>query len=547
MADMRITNVPQASSVVTTNDFYCKIGTTFRRVPISALMTLIESEIDFTPEPNFNQKFLVMKLENGVYVIDNVNSDFVGTDYQTFAAFAGAVWQAHDNGYEVFCKITDGQYENAVPFNGNLGGAMLKFSGWELSADGLQPVVYTYTETYGFVREVIQMGGGGTADVTPTAVATAIAGMSAQQKTDSRTNLGAEVAGAAATVQGNLDAVTALLPPNASSSNKLATAGDIPVTPTRNSSTDTVKVKQDPTTKELYVPTYPSGGAIDPADIVNATGQMNTTQQTSTRQNIGAEQAGAAAAVQTNLDAVTEKIPSNASSSNKLATQADLPVFSDRNASTDTVEVKKDPTTKKLYVPAGSSGGISKLTVTIQITAGGYVSSHSPSEIAAARSNGDVVEVDCNGVMGWITNADANGADALSISVDGGAKVLEMWYINTSKSVTLGTQDIGDAYKPTTEPLNGATPTIAYAAINTIYKGGTLDSLTVTQFGNNGMFMLIFDSGSTATNLVLPEYDAQHPTNHYVKWGDFTVEANKHYEVSINVIDGVGYLVGKGW
>lgn len=160
MANLKITNVPQASSVTTSNDFYVKIDATFRRVPISALMTLIESEISVTPEPGFNQKCLAMKLQSGIYVIDNANSDFIGTDYQTFAMFAAAIQQAHMDGYDVFCTIFDGQYENAVPFLGNLGGAMLKFGGWELSADGLQPVVYTYTETYGFVREVIAIGPG---------------------------------------------------------------------------------------------------------------------------------------------------------------------------------------------------------------------------------------------------------------------------------------------------------------------------------------------------------------------------------------------------
>ena len=202
--------------------------------------------------------------------------------------------------------------------------------------------------------------------------------------------------------------------------------------------------------------------------------------------------------------------------------------------------------TKKVL--SASSGGISKLTVTIRSSSGGYVSSHSPSEIAAARSNGDVVEVDCSGIDGWITGADASGASALSIAVDGGTKSLEMWSINQDKSVVLLTQDIGDAYKPVTETLNGATPTISYALNNMIYKGGTLTSLTVNNLISNGMFMLIFDSGSTPTNLVLPEYDAQHPAWAYVKKpGGFTIEANKHYELSINAVDGVGYLVGQGW
>ena len=384
--------------------------------------------------------------------------------------------------------------------------------------------------------------GSGTADVTAAAVATAISGMNTSQKNASRQALNAEIAGAAAAVQGNLDAVTALLPPNASSSNKLATAGDIPVTPTRDSSTDTVKVKQDPTTKELYVPTYPSGGAIAPADIVNATGQMNATQKTNTRQNIGAEQSGAAAAVQTNLDAVTAKIPSNASSSNKLATQSDLPVFSERGSG-DTVEVKQDMTTRKLYVPAGSSGGVGKTVVTIS----GSTCDTSLADIIAAYQNGNVIECWAEGLQCWLGYPpDSFGAQFFGIDSDSG-NILYGYHVGANGTVTVFSAHIGNADKPEQIPLEGTTPTIAFAGDNAIYTGGTLTSLTVTQFGNSGMFMLIFDSGSSPTSLNLPAYDSEHPTNNYVKWGDFTVEANKHYEVSINIINGVGYLVGKGW
>lgn len=161
MADIRITNVPTTSAITDADYLYIRTGDNFRRVLVSALMTHIESEISVTPEPDFNQKCLAMKLQNGVYVIDNANSDFIGTDYQTFAQFVAAIYNAHSDGYEVFCRIFDGQYENAVPYLGFIGNTSLKFGGWELSADGLQPVVYTYTETYGFVREVIAIGPGG--------------------------------------------------------------------------------------------------------------------------------------------------------------------------------------------------------------------------------------------------------------------------------------------------------------------------------------------------------------------------------------------------
>lgn len=65
------------------------------------------------------------------------------------------------------------------------------------------------------------------------------------------------------------------------------------------------------------------------------------------------------------------------------------------------------------------------------------------------------------------------------------------------------------------------------AVENTIYRCGTLTSLTVSDIPETGMFVVIFTSGATPTSIT---------------WGDvvppdgFTVEANTRYEV--NVLDG---------
>ena len=356
MADMRITNVPQASSVTTSNDFYVKIGTTFRRVPISALLTLFQSD-------GFVKRTTVDGITQDLMAVEHVvlSGDGVYVSNRSYSQIAAVL----DLNYMIEAELNTG---NSLEYSyrglflcAENGSAIFAFIDPHDANDPRLLIMTVTDQNYmtGVSVESYPLndsGGGGTADVTPTAVATAISGMNTSQKNDSRQALNAEIAGAAAAVQTTVNAILALIPSSASQNNQLATVNDLPTLTDRNSSTDTVEVKKDPTTQKLYVPTYPSGGAIGPADIVNATGQMDTTQQTSTRQNIGAEAAGAAAAVQGNLNAVTAKIPSDASSSNKLATQADLPVFSDRNASTDTVEVKKDPTTKKLYVPEGSSG-----------------------------------------------------------------------------------------------------------------------------------------------------------------------------------------------
>ena len=45
MGNLKITEVPQAQSVAESNDFYVKIGNNFRRVSISALITLLETSL----------------------------------------------------------------------------------------------------------------------------------------------------------------------------------------------------------------------------------------------------------------------------------------------------------------------------------------------------------------------------------------------------------------------------------------------------------------------------------------------------------------------
>lgn len=555
MADIRITNVPAVTTITASNDLYIKTGSNFRRVPVSKLLELIENELDFTPEPDFNTKVLVMHKVNDVYNVYDEKSDFKAGDYASFARFAEAINVAHLDGYNVACQI-DGEYLNAVPFLADFYDAMLKFGGWELSDDGLQPVVYTLTAN-GFEREVLDMGssegggGGGTAEVTAAAVAAAIGEMNTSQKNSSRQNLGAEAAGAAAAVQTNLNAVLALVPSNASANNQLATKGDLPTLTNRNSSTDTVEVKKDPTTQKLYVPTYPSGGAIAPADIVNATGQMTSEQKSDTRQNIGAEQSGAAAAVQTNLDAVTEKIPSGASYSNKLATQADLPVFSNRNSSTDTVEVKKDPTTKKLYVPTYPSGGGGSTPETVNLTmtvgqsstelsvALGY--SALSAKIAAGARLVSSLTLGYESIsLEWHVIGANSTQESISLYAvledSNGQNLLVAYLLENQTNIMSGTvesQPIGNAKNPTVVTKSGASPSAFSLADNTIYECGELTALTISSATATGTSVITFTSGATATTASFPANVLFSDDQPDVTNGAFVPSANYSYEINI--------------
>ena len=89
-----------------------------------------------------------------------------------------------------------------------------------------------------------------------------------------------------------------------------------------------------------------------------------------------------------------------------------------------------------------------------------------------------------------------------------------------------GTEISGKEDSPTTTTVSGATPTITPAP-NTIYKCGTLDSLTVSNPPATGAYSIVFTSGSTATTTTIPAT--------ILGLEDFAPEANTLYE--INVLD----------
>lgn len=95
-------------------------------------------------------------------------------------------------------------------------------------------------------------------------------------------------------------------------------------------------------------------------------------------------------------------------------------------------------------------------------------------------------------------------------------------------AVVLTASDVGAAAAETVVAVEGSTPTIT-PAVNTIYKCGTLTSLTISNPPATGKYSIVFFSGATAT--VVTGVD------------NFTVEANKRYR--INVQD--GYATFDSW
>ena len=87
---------------------------------------------------------------------------------------------------------------------------------------------------------------------------------------------------------------------------------------------------------------------------------------------------------------------------------------------------------------------------------------------------------------------------------------------------------------PESVEVEGATAEIEVAE-NTIYRCGTMTSLTIESVPDTGESTIIFFSGATPTTLTLPEG--------LVMPDGFEVEANKRYEV--NILD--KYAVAASW
>lgn len=105
---------------------------------------------------------------------------------------------------------------------------------------------------------------------------------------------------------------------------------------------------------------------------------------------------------------------------------------------------------------------------------------------------------------------------------------------NKTGTVTLTYSDVGASKETERETINTGTATID-AEDSTLYICGTMSSIEINSFPSTGIWSVIFTSGTTATVFV--------PATGMVMPNDFSVEANKRYE--INVMD--GYAVVAEW
>lgn len=93
-----------------------------------------------------------------------------------------------------------------------------------------------------------------------------------------------------------------------------------------------------------------------------------------------------------------------------------------------------------------------------------------------------------------------------------------------------------------TVAVSGSAPSIA-AADNSTYVCGELTGLTVSSLPASGLFEIVFQSGSTATQVTLPE--------NVLLPDSVSIEANSIYDVSIRVcaVGGSSYGLAavQGW
>lgn len=146
---------------------------------------------------------------------------------------------------------------------------------------------------------------------------------------------------------------------------------------------------------------------------------------------------------------------------------------------------------------------------------------------AIAKNGGDPLDPEA------IADAVSDYLDEHGVSVTETDPTVPSWAKAQSKP-SYTAAEVGAAEPATVTTVSGTTPTIA-AADNTIYKCGTCSTLEITSFPATGIFAVIFESGSTATTLTVPQT--------LIMPDSFTVEANKRYEVS--VMD--GYATAQGW
>ena len=158
--------------------------------------------------------------------------------------------------------------------------------------------------------------------------------------------------------------------------------------------------------------------------------------------------------------------------------------------------------------------------------------SYSPLTISCDKTLEEISEAFYAGKLVYTTVEDRT---YLLESIDLGDEVADFVAVNGPSVfkiyMPMGSDDWQmDSYliapKPSVNYVSGATPTISPVP-DTIYKCGTLTSLTVTDPPAAGAYSIVFTSGSTATTTTIP--------SSILGLEDFAPEANTVYE--INVLD----------
>ena len=177
----------------------------------------------------------------------------------------------------------------------------------------------------------------------------------------------------------------------------------------------------------------------------------------------------------------------------------------------------------------GGGSGMEKFTCTFTLSGSTLVCDKTFAQITAARTAGKYVEGVCGDNICPLTVLTASAA-TFQMLVQNSGVFFNAIYLTSADTCIPDTVPIA----PGVVTDNSPTPSIA-AAANTIYKFGEISSLTISSFPETGEFTVTFTSGSTATVLTEP--------SDMILPDDFSVEANRRYEISVSD----GYAVVASW
>lgn len=164
------------------------------------------------------------------------------------------------------------------------------------------------------------------------------------------------------------------------------------------------------------------------------------------------------------------------------------------------------------------------------------------TDIYNAINAGSMVIPYYDGMVGILLDIVGQNSDYIFAFIDSKITPTTVYFftIDYQDTVTLKYQPIGTASVPEVVFNSSAAPETVQALDNHIYNftNAAVTSLTISSApsGTAESCVIIFNSGSTPTSLTLPS-NVKTPSG-------FTVEANKHYEISIT---GTKYAVVASW